>query len=127
MALSAVPAFSNTKAYLCLCNRPLTGAWAAVVCAHRLFPPAGDFSRGHRVQLLFLETAAADTWAGGLPRLQYLRGRPSLAALSLRSKEGSHVLFYSPRRWLVLPRHPRSVSPSRGLAVRRRADRAGHR
>src|ERR1700730_8126859 len=85
MALSAVPAFSNTKAYLCLGDRPLTGPGLGLSAHPVPLHPGGDYSRAHRAQLLFLEKAAADTWSGGLPHLKYRGGRPSLAALSLIS------------------------------------------
>jgi hypothetical protein len=43
MALSAAPAFSNTKAYLCLDDKPVTNRWLGLSAHPVPFHPQGIF------------------------------------------------------------------------------------
>src|ERR1700739_4952190 len=107
MALSSVPPFSKVKAYpyLAINGRPGLGGDGRRTLS---LSTRGRFFASSWPAAGISENAAADTWSGGLPHLKYRRGRPSLVALSLNSKEGFPCPFLVPT---TVVRHSTRPSP----------------
>src|SRR5438552_2734733 len=99
MALSAVPTFSNTKAYLCLGNRPRTGPGLGLV-AHPVFLHTDNYSRAavaRAVVSLDLSCNPQDVDTGNYCRARAKLSVPLLRRLTLQV--GNALEAAAPAAW----------------------------